>query len=1231
MRRKSLTAEEAEAIIAASGLGAAAGGAGVEAGAGGAGASSFSASSSALPKIRSRRGSSGDVPLPSDTEEAAPPGGSLATVAAAAAAAGAEPGARIVPLGPPLPAAAVAVGGAVGGAAGAVITAPPPPPPARKGLSSLSGWRKKTNKQAAAAAAASHHHPHFHHQQHFASNAIKTAKYNALTFLPRFLFEMFSRAAYLYFLLQAVLSWIPVVSPFGGWGSTLALLFVLAVAAVKALFEDVKRHQQDRATNASRARVVVRVRGSSSEAGATAATADEVETKDVEWRDLRVGDVVRVDDGELFPADLVCLHSALEDDVCFIKTTNLDGENNLKIRRPVDVSDAFPSKSSSSTSSPTANDDDEASLAARPSASEVLSLRGALTAEAPNANLHVFKGRLALEVPVAAEEEKKGDGDGDGDGESAAAAAAATTAKTATTTTTKTVPVTINEVLLRGCLLKNTGHVLGLVVYTGKESRIQMNAAATPSKVGSYDHFLNFQIALVMALQLALCVFSAAAGAAWRELAGKKRPHLGMDDPSEGNLRSPVLYAGVLFVTFWILYSYLVPISLFVTLEIVKFWQGFVYVNWDEEMRDPETGDYALARNTSLIEDLGKVDYVFSDKTGTLTSNEMQLRQVAVKDSVFGRAEFRLEEWQREGGNGGGGEGGSEGGGVAGGGDGNGWRACARAWDPRAAAAAEALAADGSWRSLAAAGGSGRRTLALHSSKSEAALALASAAAAAAKASAASAASEETRGKSRSGGKGGGDDDEEGEEEVTSSAPAAAPAAAAPAAGDEGDDEDDSARDPALLGAHLVDFWVNVCVCHSLIVEPASASASSSSASSATRATRTTATAASASSSSSLPPPSSPAPPLPPARPVYQGPSPDEVALVEAARALGFEFVGRSAGGVVLDLLGARAVFEVLAVLEYSSARARMSVVARAPDGTVRLFCKGADARVLGMLRPGTSPELLAATDRNLRLFAQRGLRTLALATKVIDPRAWEDWHARYKAAGSLLDGRDEALAELADEVERDLEFVGVTAIEDKLQEGVPQAIESLLGAGVKVWVITGDKRETATNIAVSCNLVKRPEALLVLDAASREGAAAELARAAAELEGRGLGPVVVAGGGGSASAATAHSAAVPAAAASAASPSSSSSENKSANFGVPAELVIDGATLSHILGDPRLEPQLAAVGALCSSVVVCRSSPSQKAGIVRMMREHEAATAGAGKRWKLTRWYARQMRKQSG
>ena len=108
-------------------------------------------------------------------------------------------------------------------------------------------------------------------------NSIKTAKYNAATFLPRFLFEMFSRAAYLYFLLQAILSWISVVSPFGGTGSTLALAFVLAVAAVKALVEDAKRHAQDRATNASVAHLVE----------------PDGSVRDIPWRDVRVGQVRR--------------------------------------------------------------------------------------------------------------------------------------------------------------------------------------------------------------------------------------------------------------------------------------------------------------------------------------------------------------------------------------------------------------------------------------------------------------------------------------------------------------------------------------------------------------------------------------------------------------------------------------------------------------------------------------------------------------------------------------------------------------------------------------------------------------------------------------------------------------------------------------------------------------------------------------------------------------------------
>ena len=124
---------------------------------------------------------------------------------------------------------------------------------------------------------------------------------------------------------------------------------------------------------------------------------------------------------------------------------------------------------------------------------------------------------------------------------------------------------------------------------------------------------------------------------------GRDRYYLELNTYDGGNQENGFVYTILSFITFWILYSYLVPISLFVTLEIVKFWQGFVFINMDPEMRDA-SGEGAKCRNSNLNEDLGKIDYIFSDKTGTLTSNEMRLRLIAIKGAPLGDLSKNLEE-----------------------------------------------------------------------------------------------------------------------------------------------------------------------------------------------------------------------------------------------------------------------------------------------------------------------------------------------------------------------------------------------------------------------------------------------------------------------------------------------------------------------------------------------------------------------------------------------------------
>jgi len=204
----------------------------------------------------------------------------------------------------------------------------------------------------------------------------------------------------------------------------------------------------------------------------------------------------------------------------------------------------------------------------------------------------------------------------------------------------------------------------------------------------------------------------------------------------------------------------------------------------------------------------------------------------------------------------------------------------------------------------------------------------------------------------------------------------------------------------------------------------------------------------------------------------YQASSPDEEALVQGAAYLGFKLISRTTDEVVIQVAGEPKprVYDILAVLEFNSDRKRMSIITRSRhDGRVVLMCKGADSVMLARAVPGQA--IVGPIDEHLEEMSRAGLRTLVIGEKLLADQEYEAWATSFQQAQVALEDREGKIAAVSDYIEQRLELLGATAVEDKLQDGVPACLQDLSQAGIKVWVLTGDKVETAISIAYSCNL----------------------------------------------------------------------------------------------------------------------------------------------------------------
>ncbi|XP_009391641.2 phospholipid-transporting ATPase 1 [Musa acuminata AAA Group] len=305
----------------------------------------------------------------------------------------------------------------------------------------------------------------------------------------------------------------------------------------------------------------------------------------------------------------------------------------------------------------------------------------------------------------------------------------------------------------------------------------------------------------------------------------------------------------------------------------------------------------------------------------------------------------------------------------------------------------------------------------------------------------------------------------------------------------------------------------------------------------------------------------------------YQGESPDEQALVYAAASYGFVLIERTSGHIVVDVLGDRQRYDVLGLHEFDSDRKRMSVIIGCPDKTVKLYVKGADISMFGVIQKNINLDIIRATETTINAYSSLGLRTLVIGMRKLSRNDFEEWQSAYENASTELIGRGRLLQAVASNVERDLHILGASGIEDKLQQGVPEAIESIRQAGIKVWVLTGDKQETAISIGFSCKLLTSEMTQIVINSNSRESCKKSLQDAVAL---------------------SSKLAAI--------SPDSENILRGTGSSRIAVALVIDGNSLVYIL-ETELEEELFKVATICDVVLCCRVAPLQKAGIVALMK----------------------------
>ncbi|KHN94912.1 ATPase, P-type, phospholipid-translocating, flippase [Metarhizium album ARSEF 1941] len=422
-------------------------------------------------------------------------------------------------------------------------------------------------------------------QRPYIGNFIRSSRYTAYDFVPKQLLFQFSKLGNFYFLAMGVLQMIPGLSTVGRWTTIVPLSIFVAFSMLKEGYDDYRRYQLDKSENRSETWVLNRRRRH----GTTAKDATQTEVRAatgndsleggahdmnprdwlcVQWQHVKVGDVVRLRRNDGAPADMILLHATGPNGVAYIETMALDGETNLKSKQACPL------------------------LAERCNTLDgIKSTTATIDSEDPNIDLYSYDGRV--------------------------------------TAGHETQPLSLNNVIYRGSILRNTAEAIGIVVNSGEECKIRMNAnknvtAKKPAMHTMINKMVLFQIVIVLTLAAGLTV----GYSLWK----KDTQDWSFYVATPGQWTAGVPLKEVFF-GYLIMFNTLIPLSLYISMEIIKI--GQLFLLRDVDMYDPVTDTPMVANTTTILENLGQVSHVFSDKTGTLTENIMRFRKMSVAGVAF--------------------------------------------------------------------------------------------------------------------------------------------------------------------------------------------------------------------------------------------------------------------------------------------------------------------------------------------------------------------------------------------------------------------------------------------------------------------------------------------------------------------------------------------------------------------------------------------------------------------